>query len=949
MNKLRIFTYILVLLVFSTPFWAAQKAYSYKADTPSLPLRTDTVIPLDSSLLRRTLPVPRRELSGDSADNQPSRQRKAPLVVDTLSIDTLFSDTLKKKSTLDAVVDYKAKDSIVFTAGNIGHLYGSSEVYYTDLSLKAENITMNVDSSIVTAKYGLDSIGEEFGYPVFAEKSGEYESKRMRYNFKTKKAYIWHTITQQGEGYVVAENAKMNPDKTFFMKDGTYTTCDHHDHPHFYVRLTKAKVRPGKNVVTGPAYLVIEDLPIPFLGIPFGFFPITDSYSSGVLFPSFVDDMDKGFGLHDGGYYFAINDHIDLGLRGEIYTKGSWGLSARSTYKNRYKYNGTFDIGYLVTQLGEKGIDRTVQRDLKLSWTHTQDPKFNMYRTFSVKVDYTSSTYNRNQLNSQGTQAYTDNNKSSSITLTQRIPNSPWTFSGMINAAQRMKDSTVMLTLPQLNISMSRIYPFKRKEMMGDERWYEKIYMSYTADIRNSITTKEDKLFESDLTKDWSNGMKYSIPIGATFSVLDHLNITPSLNYNGRVYTRKVERGYDPLQSKTGLMPKDTISGLYHVYDFNFNLSFQTKLYGMYKPLIGGKKIDAIRHVFTPSVTYSYAPNFASPQWGAYESYSYYDGNGVLRKEYYSPFEREIFGTAPKGMQSSLNFSFENNLEMKWRTSADSLKKISLIDNLGINFNYNMAADSMKLSNINTNIRLKLSKSLTINLSGVFDPYLYDPVFDDVGNIKGLRKADRLRMSHGKGIGRLMSTSYSINPNINQDTFKKWFGKGDKDGTGDSDSPSGLEGESMEGDTDKPKESLFAKKQDDDGEYDDDGYLKNEVKWSLGIQYGMNYGYDQSRIDKDKLEYKRKLRHTFGLNGNIQPTKNWNFSFSLNYDFDAKRVAYSSFNLSRNLHCWTITSSFSPMGQNKFFYVKISASSQLLQDLKWEERKRASSIDPIWD
>lgn len=948
MNKSRIYIYILVLLLFSTPFWAAQNIRSYETSIPDLLL--DTILPQEDRQLR----IPRQDLQDNNSD---TILPFLPLRTDTLLTDSLPGDTLKRKSALDATVDYQSEDSVVFTAGNIGYLYGESEVYYTDLSLKAEKITMNVDSSIVTATFGLDSIGEEFGYPIFSEASGEYESKSIRYNFKTKKAFVRHTITQQGEGYVVADNAKMNPDNTFFMKDGTYTTCDLHDHPHFYVKLTKAKVQPGNNVVTGPAYLVIEDLPIPFLGIPFGFFPITNSYSSGVIFPSFGDDMDKGFFLHNGGYYFAINDYMDLALTGEIYTKGSWGLNARSTYRKRYKHNGTFDFGYLYTKLGEKGIDQSIARDLKLNWTHSQDPKANMYRTLSANVNYTSSTYNRNQLSMLGTPEYTNNTKSSTVTMTQRIPNSPWTISGMVSVSQITRDSTISMTLPQMNIAMSRVYPFKRKETLGTERWYEKIYMSYTGDLRNSILTKEDQLFKSDLQKDWNNGMKHSIPVGATFSVFDYLNLTPSMNYTERWYTKKVKMGYDDLKDPTRLTPSDTTYGFYRVYDFNFNISAQTKMYGMYKPLFFGNKINAIRHVFTPSVTYSYSPDFRNPKWGAYEkyqSYSDYDANGNLIPRYYSPFQSEIFGTAPAGKQSSLNFSFENNLEMKVRTSADSLKKISLIDNLGINFGYNMAADSMKLSNINANMRLKLSKNLTVNLTGVFDTYCYDPIYDGKGyereNIVGLNRVNRLRMSNGKGIGRLMSTSYSISPSINQDTFKKWFGGGDKD-TKDKDGGGpdpGLEGDQSD-DPDKPKESLFAKKNESDGDYDENGYLKNEVRWDLSFSYSMNYAYDQSRIDTKNMEYKRKIRHTLGVNGSIQPTKNWSFRFNANYDFDAKKIAYSSFSLSRNLHCWSISANFSPMGVSKFFYVKLSASSQLLQDLKWEERKRSSSLDPVWD
>ncbi len=930
MRKLRSLKYIFLLFLFTTPFWAAQRPYILNSSSQSL--FSDSIFPSNKEI-GRSVNTPSLSLDTIISPIKDSIN---------LSVDSLQTDSVgkKHKSSLDATVDYLANDSIVFTAGNWGFLYGASEIYYTDLKLTSEKIILNMDSSMVTATYGLDSIGKEFGYPVFNQKGTDYESKWMKYNFKTQKGLTRNSITQQGEGYVVANKAKKNPDNSFFMTDGTYTTCDEHDHPHFYIKMTKAKVVPGKNVVTGPAYLIIEDLPIPFIGLPFGFFPFSDKYSSGVLFPSIGDDMDKGFFIHNGGYYFAINDYIDLALTGEIYTKGSWGVNALSKYKKRYKYSGTFDFGYMNTKLGEKGIDYTEMKDMRLNWTHSQDIKFNKYRTLSASVNFATSKYSRNQLDMLGTSMSTENTRSSSVNLTQRIPNSPWNFSASMNINQRTKDSTVSITLPDLAITMSRIYPFRRKEMVGNERWYEKIYMSYTGNIRNSITTKEDSIFRKSLIKDWNNGMKHNIPIGATFNLFDYLNITPTFNYTERWYSQKIRQRWDAENQR--YRPQDTTYSFYRVYDFNMNLSFQTKMYGMYIPLFFNKKIDRIRHVFTPSISFSYQPDFSNPKYGSWERDYIYDANGEIKEHRYSPFGYGIYGTSPSGKSAMINFSFDNNLEMKWRTSEDSLKKISLIDNLGINFSYNMAADSMKWSDINTNLRLKLSKSLTINVNAVFDPYMYDLVHNNRNEVIGLRKVDKLRINNGKGIGRLKSTGYSISPSINQDTFKKWFGGGDK--------TQNNEKTSTDEDTDenKPRESLFTKKQDD-GEYDADGYYKNEVKWDLSFNYSMNYAYNMSRIDVAAKEFKRELTHNFGLSGSIQPTKNWNFRFSASYDFDAQKIAYSSFSLTRNLHCWAISANFVPMGPSKFFYVKLSASSRLLQDLKYEERKRASSRDPEWD
>lgn len=877
-------------------------------------------------------------------------------VRNSLKTDSLRRDSVSKpKSGFDAIVNYTAKDSLVLYGNNWGYLYGESEVKYQDITLKSEKISINMDSNLVHASYGLDSIGKEFGYPVFSEKGSEYEAKTINYNFKTKKGYIRNVVTQQGEGYIVAGRAKKTEDDAFFMREGRYTTCDLHDHPHFYIALTKAKVRPKKNVVTGPAYLVIEDLPIPFIGLPFGFFPFTDKYSSGVIMPSFGTEMARGYNLREGGYYFAMNDNMDLALTGDIYTKGSWGVNAASKYIKRYKYSGNFSLSYLVTKTGDAGIDETKLKDTRISWTHSQDSKANAYRTLSASVNYSTSQYNRNNLSTLYTPESTVNTKSSTVNMTQRFPNSPWTISGSMSVNQISSDSSISVTLPNMVVTMSRIAPFKRKEAVGSERWYEKIQLSYTGDLRNSVTTKEDKLFESNLQKDWRKAMKHTVPVSATYSAFNYLNITPALNYTERWYTRKIMKDWDA--SRNALVASDTTYGFNRVYDYNLSLSLQTKLYGMYKPLIASDKIQAIRHVFTPSVSFTYSPSFADPTYGYYEKYAYYDSDGNKTYSYYSPYSSEIFGVPSAQKTNMISFQFDNNVEMKVKSDKDStgFKKISLIDQLGISFSYNAAADSFKWSNITTNLRLKLSKSLTVNLNSTFDPYLYDGL-DSNGRITTnpddvvrLRRVDKLRVTNHAGIGRLQRTGFSISPSINQDTFKKWFGK-ETDGDKKKDQANNTPKNSSDAEEGTERKSMFEHKKDE-GEYDADGYLKNAVKWSLGISYSVNYAYNTSRIDVSgkRFEYKRDLTHNLSFNGNIQPTKNWNFSFNSSYDFDAGKIAYMNCTLSRDLHCWNISASFIPVGPYKSYYVSIRASSSLLQDLKYESRGRSSSYDPSWD
>lgn len=898
--------------MFSSPFWGAQ-LHQQMGGNSNISFLQDSV---NSG----------RVLTTDSLRPQP--------------IDTTAQDTTKnKKASLDAPVDYSANDSIVFTSDNRGYLYGDSKVDYQTMSIKAENISMSMDSSIVHASYGLDSIGEEFGFPIFKDNSGEYEMKTVSYNFKTKKGYIRNVITQQGDGYIVADKAKKNADDTFFMCDGKYTTCDNHEHPHFYMMLTKAKVRPKKNVVTGPAYLVIEGLPLP-LAIPFGFFPFSEKYSSGILMPSYGDDMDRGFNLRNGGYYFAINDNIDLAVTGEIYTKGSWGLAARSSYKKRYKYTGSFDINYIYTKRGDRDIPDTFSesKDMSISWQHSQDPKANMYRTLSASVNYRTSSYNTNSLDVHFTPSGTDNTRSSTINLTQRFPNSPFTLTANASANQVTRDSTISLTLPNLTATMSRIFPFKRKDAIGPEKWYERISLNYTGELRNSITTKDNLLFKSNLIKDWRNGMRHAVQTSATFSALNYLNITPTFNYNERWYTRSISQRWDPALNRH--VAADTTYSFNRSYDFNYNVSFQTRLYGFYEPLFKIGKLQKIRHVFTPSITFGGNPDFTDPRFGSYRKYSYYDANGDLQTHLYSPYANEIFTPSSATRQGNITFTFENNIEMKVATANDSTKIISLIDNLGINFSYNMMADSLKLSDIGTNMRLKLSKTLTVNLNAVWDPYVYSD--------KGV-KLNRLLIKNGGGLGRLVSTGYTISPSINQDTFKKWFGKGGSTSNDDKkkDNPeadlSDADGEDPE--AAGPRQSLFDKKEDT-STYDEDGYLKTDIKWNLSINYNMSY---VSQFDYNRERFKGVITHNLSFNGSIQPTKNWNFSFNASYDVPNNRISYMTCNLSRNLHCWNITASFNPIGPYATYYVSIRVNSSMLQDLKYEQRSRMSSYDPVWN
>ena len=521
---------------------------------------------------------------------------------DSLALDSI---NRKKKNGIDSPVQFSAEDSLVYQAGaGMAHLYGSSHVTYQNMDLTSEKIYLCLDSSLVHATGARDTLGQMFGTPVFKMGSDSYESDTMAFNFKTKKGLIQQVYTQQEDGFLTSELSKRGANGELYLRHGRYTTCDE-PHPDFYLALSRAKVRPGKDVVFGPAYLVVADVPLP-LAIPYGFFPFTKSYSSGFIMPTYGDETSRGFYLRDGGYYFAISDKMDLKLLGEIYTKGSWGVSAASNYRRRYKYSGSFFGSYQNTITGEKNMpDYAKQTSFKIQWSHRQDAKANPYSNLSASVNFATSSYERNNLTSMyNPQALTQSTRTSSVSYSTGFSSLGLSLSTTMNLSQNMRDSSIAMTLPDLNISVSRFYPFKRKHMVGKERWYEKIALSYTGRLSNSISTKEDKLMHSSLVKDWRNGMQHNIPVSANFTLFNYININPSFNFTDRTYTNKVKRSWDDA-AQTEL--RDTTYGFYNVYNWNMSLSASTKLYGFYIPSrkLFGDKIQAVRHVLTPSVSFS--------------------------------------------------------------------------------------------------------------------------------------------------------------------------------------------------------------------------------------------------------------------------------------------------------------------------------------------------------
>ena len=878
----------------------------------------------------------------DSGAQRARRQRQGA-IADTLAQDTVALDTIggkKKSQPLDAPVVYEASDSIVFTEGGLAHLYGSGKVNYEKIELTSAVITMNMDSSTVYARGLTDSTGVETGKPVFKDGETPYESKVMRYNFKTKKGFINSIVTQQGEGYVVSEEAKKGANDEIYMRSGIYTTCDNHEHPHFYLKLSTAKVRPKKNAVFGPAQLVVEDVPLP-IAIPFGFFPFNSSYSSGFIMPTFGDETNRGFYLRDGGYYFAINDNVDLKVLGEIFTKGSWGLSAQSNYNKRYKYSGSFNASYLVTKTGEKNMpDYMVTKDFRIAWSHRQDPKASPNSTFSANVNFATSSYDRRNLSSLYNPAqFSNNTKTSSVSYSRTFPSIGLNISSTFNVTQNTRDSSLSVTLPDMNISLNRIYPFKRKKAAGEERWYEKISFQYTGRMTNSINTKDNLIMKQGLSK-WNNGFQHTIPVTATFTLFKYFNVVPSFNYTERWYTRKVLQSYDP--NMVGSVRRDTIGGFNRVYNYNMSMQVNTKLYGFFKPWkMFGDKVQMIRHVFTPSVGFSYAPDFGTARYGYYDTYTYTDENGEVRTVEYSPYQGMAFGVPGKGMQKSFNFSIDNNVEMKIKSDKDStgVKKVSLIDQLSANMSYNAAAQVRPWSDLGMNLRLKLSKNYTFNMNASFATYAYQ--FDKNGNIV---VGDRTEWSYGR-FGRFQGYSGSFSYTFNNDTWKKWFGDKDEENKKDEEDEEVYDDYMTEEEQAELKKKQSQPRKKEQARIDEDGYLAFKMPWSLSLCYSYSIREDKKKekFNKKTMRYPYSLTHSLNASGNVRLGSRWNINYSSGYDFTQKKMSMTTVNISRDLHCFTMSCGmvFGPFTSYNF---SIRALSTMLTDaLKWDQRSNTGS------
>ena len=857
--------------------------------------------------------------------------------------DSIRADSMMRARSngIDAPVKYSAEDSLVYDAeSGTAYLYGNSKVDYENMKLTSDKVHMNLDKSTVRATGTVDSTAEGGikGKPVFTMGKDEYKSDTMAFNFKSKKGLIKGIYTEQQDGFLSGEVGKRDSTGSVYLQHGRYTTCDK-PHPDFYIALSRAKVRPGKDVVFGPAYLVVADVPLP-LAIPYGFFPFSKKYSSGFIMPSYGDESDRGFYLRDGGYYFAISDKWDLKLLGEIYTKGSWGVSAASNYRKRYRYSGSFLFSYQDSKTGDKGLpDFAEQESFKIQWNHRQDPKANPYSSLAASVNFATSSYERNNLNSMyNPQTLTQSTRTSSVSWSTGFSSIGLSLSATTNLAQDMRTSSIQITLPDLNISLSRFYPFKRKHLVGKERWYEKISMSYTGQLANSISTTEDKILHSNLIKDWKNAFQHTIPVQANFTLFNYINVTPSFNFTDRMYSKKVTRGWDNTLQKE--VVRDTTYGFHNVYNWSMSVGASTKLYGFWVPnrKLFGDKIQAIRHVITPQVTFSYSPNFGARRYGYYDSYQYTDASGNVKLVEYSPYQDELYSVPGKYKTEMISWDVSNNIEMKIKSDKDTTgyKKISIIDELGASMSYNAAADYHRWSDLSMRLRLKWWKNYTFSLNAQFATYAYELDANGkpyVGN--------HTEWGYGR-LPRFQGMSQNFSFTLNPEKLKKWFGrKDDKDDdkvSVDSDGPDTNIESNMDDDLEKGKYAA-KKKRGNIAETDDDGYMSFNMPWSLTIGYGITMRENTAgRFNTKTMRYPYKFTQTLNFSGNIRISDGWNINFSSGYDFENHAMSMTTASLSRDLHCFNMSASIVLAPYTSYNFTFRCNAATLTDALKYDKR-----------
>ena len=888
---------------------------------------TDTVsIRQDTTPQQRTRRSERRHSERLA---RPAADTAAAVAADTVAtdVDTVMlqvADTVRraKKAGLDKPISGKASDSLYYDLRNkMVYIYEQGDVSYGDMNLKADFMNINLDNKNIYAYGKADTVdgAPVMTRPVFTQGTTTLNMDTITYNIESQRAKIKSIATQQGDGWLVGTSVKKMEDNTINIEGGMYTTCDQTDHPHFYLAMTKAKVIPGKKAITGPAYLVMEDVPIYFLGVPEGFFPLNTGPKSGILMPTYGEEATRGFYIRGLGYYFTLSEHMDLALTGGIYTLGSWEANVRSRYIKRYKYSGNLNFDFSSVKSGDKGdADYIKQNTFKLQWTHSQDAKANPGSTFSASVNLASSGYSKYSANTLNDMLSTQTN--SSISYSKNWAGTPFSLSMNMAVSQNSQTKAISVTLPTVSFNVSRFYPFKRAVKIGKDRWYEKISMSYSGKLTNSVSATESDIFSRQTLDNMRNGVQHTIPVQASFNVLNYINITPSFNYNERWYFKKVDRQWNPETNTAEEL--DPQYGFYRLYDYTTALSFSTTLYGMWQVREKYKnfKLQAIRHTFSPSISFSYAPDFSNQKYGYFKTVQ---SDSTGRTTVYSPFADNAYGTPSQGRSMAMSFSLSQSLEAKVLSKRDStgIKKISLIDDFSISGSYNFLADSMKLSNISLSLRSTFSGKIGINLRATLDPYEVSP--------EGIRY-NKLTWRRGN-LGRIINTGWSFGYSFkSRDNTKQ---------------PAINDINSVPPEYMNPFYDPYGtmdpvlRRQ-----YMANAYYDFSLPWNIGFNYAVNYSV--SYVNNGTTGIRRNITQTIGFNGSITFSPKMAATFSGGYDIATNKLTTSSISITRDLHCWQMSFSWIPFGYYKSWSFHIGVKAASLQDLKYD--KSQSMYDNLY-
>ncbi len=822
---------------------------------------------------------------------------------DTLPADTLIRlpSTLKQKEQFSAPVRYKAADSIrLVLDSNLVHMFRGCNLGYEKITLESDYVRIAFDDKLLYARGLPDSTGRLAGNPRFTEGGEEFRAREMKYNFDTRKGLIYQVITQDGDGYLHGELIKKLPNDIINIRHGKYTTCSN-EHPHFEFRFTRSKVIPDDKIITGPAYLVIADVPTPLV-VPFGLFPNKKGQRSGILIPTYGESANRGFYFENFGYYWGINDYLDLELRGDIYTRGSWAVKTKTNYNVRYKYRGSLGLRYALNITGDQGsVDYAKNRDYAINWTHQQSEKARPNSRFSSSVNIVSSKFN--QFNPTSSNDYLSNTFQSSVAY-QTSWEGKYFLTASLNHRQNVITHAFDLTLPELSFSVNRFYPLRNAQRAGKPRWYDNISVQYKMNARNALNTYDTLLFSEGMWDRFTHGMKHSIPISNSLKVLKYFNLTNTINYDERWYLRRVEQVWntDTLiqgnDTTVGYLVKDTVNGLNMVRDFSFTSSLTTRIYGMFNFRKG--PVTAIRHVLTPTLSFSYRPDFGTPAWGYYDEYT--DGSGNVRR--YSYYDGFIFGTVPDGRSGRLNFSLANNLEMKVRSRKDTVsgtRKVVLIENFTLTTSYDLAKDSLRWAPLSMSGRTTLFRNIFLTYSSRWDPYAVNSTGRNIDRYEWDAHGRLLRFDNA-------NWALSLNWRLN-----------DKALQARRETDKGTEGERNDLDRDMVN------------------YVDFNIPWNLSAAYSVQYG-----ILADKLTRERDAEvttHTLQLNGDVNLTPKWKIGFGSNYDILQKKISYSSVDIYRDLHCWEMRFNWIPLGFRKSWNFTINVKSAMLQDLKLNRKK----------